>query len=244
MMRALIVGSVERGRGLHRLQHDDQQQRVAGTGRDATRSSLISTTRLALPTPCRNRCTSSSGDVGSSASIGCVVESVSARNSRAATIGSTVMRVAVGVEDAHERVAVGHRAARHLVEARADARHEAPDVDDALLHDHDRGGERVLERRDRRDRRERGLERRGVERGLDDRDDDLVLVGEDPEDRALGDPGGLGDLPARDPVAVLEQQRQRGRDDRRPPLVGRQRRGPPRLGRCPGFRHDPHPSAE
>ena len=49
----------------------------------------------------------------------------------------------------------------------------------------------------------------GVERGLDDGDDDLVLVGEDPEDRALGDAGRLGDLAGRDPVAVLEQQRQR-----------------------------------
>jgi len=31
------------------------------------------------------------------------------------------------------------------VKARPDARHEPPDVDDALLHDHDRGGEGVLE---------------------------------------------------------------------------------------------------
>ena len=79
---------------------------------------------------------------------------------------------------------------------------------------------------------QRGFERRRVERGLDHRGDQLVLVGEDPEDRALGDPGRLGDLPGGDPIAVLEQQRQRGGDDHRPPLVGRQRGGAPRLQGC------------
>ena len=54
---------------------------------------------------------------------------------------------------------------------------------------------------------ERGFERRGVEGGLDDGGDDLVLVGEDAEDRAFGDAGRLRDLAARHPVAVLEQQR-------------------------------------
>ena len=35
-------------------------------------------------------------------------------------------------------------------------------------------------------------------------------------------PGGLGDLPGRDHLAVLEQQRQHGLDDHRPALVGGQ----------------------
>ena len=39
--------------------------------------------------------------------------------------------------------AIGRRV--HLVEARADARHQPPDVDDALLEDHDRGDEPVFE---------------------------------------------------------------------------------------------------
>ena len=52
--------------------------------------------------------------------------------------------------------------------------------------------------------------------------DQRVLVGEDPEDRALGDAGRLGDLAGGDHLAVLEQQREGGVDDRRPPLVGRQ----------------------
>ena len=107
-----------------------------------------------------------------------------------------------------------------------DARHEAPDVDDALLHDHDRGGEPLLERQASGDRGQRGFERLGVERGLHDRRDHLVLVGERPEDRAFGDPGGLGDLAARDPVAVLDEERQRGGDDHRAPLIGRQRGRP------------------
>ena len=55
---------------------------------------------------------------------------------------------------------------------------------------------------------ERGLGRRGVERGLDGGLEERVLVGEDPEDGALGDAGGLRDLPRRRPPPVL---RNRGR---------------------------------
>ena len=82
-----------------------------------------------------------------------------------------------------------------------------------------------------RDPAERGFERRLVEGGLDRGHDDLVLVGEDPEDRALGDPGRLGDLAGGQPVAELGQQRDRRGDDRRAPLLGGQRRGAPRLRR-------------
>ena len=66
----------------------------------------------------------------------------------------------------------------------------------------------------------------GVERGLDDRRDQRLLVGEDPEDRALGDAGGLGDLAGGERGAVREQQREGGLDDAGPPLLGRERGGP------------------
>jgi len=46
----------------------------------------------------------------------------------------------VRLEHADERAAVGHWPARGLVELRTDARHDPPDVDDAHLHDQDRGG--------------------------------------------------------------------------------------------------------
>ena len=134
------------------------------------RSSSDQHDALPPPTPCRNSCTSSSGDIGSPASIGCVVDSVSARKQPRRDDRLDRDAVAVRLEQPNERVAVGHRAPRHLVEARADARHQPPDVDDALLDDHDRGGER----RPRTARSagmsgERGFERRRVERGLDDR---------------------------------------------------------------------------
>ena len=122
--------------------------------------------------------------VGSPASIGCVVDSVSARSSRAATIGSTVICRAVRLEHADERVAVGHRPPRHLVEAGADARHEPPDVDDALLDDHDRGREARL-----RTAGPRGWPAAPASSGSGssaasiDGGDHLVLVGEGPEDR-------------------------------------------------------------
>ena len=67
---------------------------------------------------------------------------------------------------------------------------------------------------------------RGVERGLDDRVEQRGLVVEDPEDRALGDAGRLGDLPGGDRRALLEEQREGGGDDRRAALLERQRRGP------------------
>ena len=59
-----------------------------------------------------------------------------------------------------------------------------------------RGDEPFVERESRGNGTERVLERRGIERGVDDRDDDLVLVGEDAKDGALGDAGRFGDLAA------------------------------------------------
>ena len=64
----------------------------------------------------------------------------------------------------------------------------------------------------------------GVERRLRGRADQRVLVGEDPEDRALGDAGRLGDLAGRDLGTVLADQRQGGADDRGAALLGRHRR--------------------
>ena len=75
------------------------------------------------------------------------------------------------------------------------------------------------------------VDRVGVEGRLDGRVDERLLVGEDPEDGALGDAGGLGDLAGGELGAVLDQQREGGRDDGGPALVGRQRGGPmARLG--------------
>ena len=88
----------------------------------------------------------------------------------------------------------------------------------------------VLERQVDVDGRERLLDPGRVGGVLDDGGDQLVLVGEDAEDRALGDAGGLGDLARGDHLAVLEQQGEHGLDDHRPPLVGRQRFRSARLG--------------
>ena len=137
--------------------------------RDAIAGGASARRPASPPTPCRNSCTSSSGDVGSPASIGCVVESVSARSSRAATIGSTRdlgrgarsnMRTSASLSAIGRRVVSWKRG--------ADARHQPPDVDDTLLHDHDRRGEPAPRTaRSAAMRGERGLERLRVERGLD-----------------------------------------------------------------------------
>ncbi len=76
----------QRGRGVHDRQHDDQPQRpLVGSEMGAQQSHQ----HAAAPTPCKKVCVSSSADQGASASIGCVVDSVSARSKRAAATGST-----------------------------------------------------------------------------------------------------------------------------------------------------------
>ena len=75
-------------------------------------------------------------------------------------------------------------------------------------------GQRRVDRPDRR------FERGEIELLVERRQQQFVLVGEDPEDRAFGDLGGDGDLPARDRFAVFAQQRDDGGDDRGAPLVG------------------------
>ena len=53
-----------------------------------------------------------------------------------------------------------------------------------------------------------------------------LLVGEDPEDGALGDPGGLGDLAGGEAGALRQQQGHGGGDDGGPALLERQGRRP------------------
>ena len=83
---------------------------------------------------------------------------------------------------------------------------------------------------DPRERRgQLGLPGGGVH-GLGGRHQQRGLVGEDPEDRALGDAGGLGDLLGGHAAAVLEQQRHDDVDDRAAAVVGGHRRGAPVAG--------------
>jgi len=60
----------------------------------------------------------------------------------------------------------------------------------------------------------------GLEGVLQDGVDQGVLVGEDPEDRALGDAGRLRDLAGADLAPVLDQQRLGRRHDGSAPFVG------------------------
>jgi hypothetical protein len=61
----------------------------------------------------------------------------------------------------------------------------------------------------------------------------FVLVGEDPEDRALADPRSLGDLTSGDSPAVLDDQGDRGANDHFSALFGAHGGGPAFLG-CGG----------
>ena len=127
--------------------------------------------------------------------------------------------VAVGLEHAGERAEVGGGS---LVED-ADRGAELEHVGHAPAQDVDRGDEAGLEGECRVDRVERGVDRAGVERRVDDGRDQRLLVGEDAEDRALGDAGRLGDLAGGERGAVGEQQRERGLDDAGPALLGWER---------------------
>jgi len=74
-----------------------------------------------------------------------------------------------------------------------------------------------------------------VERRVQARPQQLLLVGERAEHGALRDPGGGGDLPGGHGRAVLDEQRQRRGHNRRAPLVRGHRRGSP----APGLGHGP-----
>ena len=101
--------------------------------------------------------------------------------------------------------------------------HDLPDALHPPAHGVDGLGQHLLQRVERVDQAQFGDVRGGVQDAGDDRVDHRVLVREDPEDRALGDAGGLGDLPGGDGGAVVADQRDRGGDDRGPAFVGRQR---------------------
>ena len=177
-------------------------------------------------TPSRKSDTISSDGRGSSRiRAGCVLAMVRPRRRCAASSGSRPDPVAVRLEQRGERaevrrlVPVGHRrpAARHLHHPERGA--QLPEVGDPAAQDLDRldrAGPRAES--DGSMASERGVRRGGVERRLDHGLDQRLLVREDPEDRALGDAGGLGDLAGGDRGAVGEDQGQRGRDDLGPAL--------------------------
>ena len=162
MMRALSVGSVSAAT-VCTVCSAMIQSRTLRYGPRWVRSSRISTAILPRRRRSRNSFTISGGDIGSPTNIGCV------RGASLSVIGTPCFGL----------------------ESRPDARDETPDVDDSLLQDLDRRRDAILEGQAQIDRRERALERRGVQRRVDDRGDHRVLVGEDPEDGAFGDAGGV-----------------------------------------------------
>ena len=205
------------------LQHDDEPDRaLVRTEVGAEQPTEAHARRPRPAAPRRNRSTMASAERGSAASIGWVSESVSARSRRAASSGSIRSRCADRSNNATSAGLSGSgpwSACARL----ADLRHEPPDVDDAALGHLGRLDELPLERGAGVDVGERLLVGRRVDRGLERGGDQLVLVGEDVEDRPLRHAGSRGDLARGDRGAVLGQQRERGGDDRGPPLVRWQR---------------------
>ncbi len=98
---------------------------------------------------------------------------------------------------------------------------QLPDLFDPVLEDLDDGDELIAQRQRAIDRRELGLGRLGIERRLDRRGDERVLVDEDAEQGALGDAGREGDLRGRHRGAVPPQERHRRGDDAGAASVGR-----------------------
>ena len=129
----------QRGRGLHRLQEDDQPQRLLVRTQVVAEQSLST----ADPAPAtadtvRNRCTISAGSSGSPTSIGCVADKRERAQQRAATIGSTVIPSRCASKRRHERVAVGDRPAASSWNRVPTLDTRPPHVDHPLLDDHDR----------------------------------------------------------------------------------------------------------
>ena len=83
----------------------------------------------------------------------------------------------------------------------------AEDAEEAALEQRGVGDQPVAQRQRGIDLRDEGEERLRVELALQHRVEQLVLGGEAAEDRALGDPGGLGDQLGRRVAAVLVEQR-------------------------------------
>ena len=107
----------------------------------------------------------------------------------------------------------------------AERLHHAHDPREALAEEFDDGAHLGLERRARVDRLDGALERRGVHEAPHRRGEELLLVGERTEDRALGDARGVGDLLGRDVLPVLDDERDRGVEDHLAAVVHGQRRG-------------------
>lgn len=149
--------------------------------------------------------------------------------------------VGIGGEDLRQRRAVGHRSSDLVVALGAEVRQQRPHVDDAPLDQLGGLDQLLLEREVGIDRPQRTLERSLVERGLEGGVEQFVLVGEDPEDRALGDACGTGDLFGGDRLTVLGEQGPDRVDDRGASLLGWQRRRPSgRRWGAHGRRHLPH----
>ena len=123
-------------------------------------------------------------------------------------------------EEVDERWTVGHRPAHLFVALGAEMRQQGPHVDDAALDQLGRLEELRLEGQRGLDRPQCELELLLVERRVERGVEELVLVGEDPEDGAFGDAGCVGDLLGGDRFAVLGEQRADRFDDRRSPLLG------------------------
>ena len=160
---------------------------------DSSRRRRLTASPHGVATPCRKASTISSGVAGSGVISGWVRVTVIARKRRAATTGSTRTRSGSDGEDRRQT-----RALRELVRtamgARAERRDQSPDVHDVALHELGGSDEPDLEGLRRIDRRQPLLERLRIEGGLDHGLDQLVLVGEDVEDRPLRHAGALGDL--------------------------------------------------
>jgi hypothetical protein len=115
--------------------------------------------------------------------------------------------------------------------------HHLPDPATAVgeqVHDLRQLGGEVGGARQVVDLRDRG---RGVQRVLGGGGEDLDLVVERPEQRALGDPGGQGDLPRGHLRAVLLEQRHGGDRDGGPPVLPAHR---PRAPTAPPLTHAAH----
>jgi hypothetical protein len=142
--------------------------------------------------------------------------------------------VGVGADHLHdgsvqglvERAGVLVPGARPAARVRAEGVEQGEHPRQPLLQRGHHRDEPVAQRSGGVDRAERGQQRAGVQRGSDHRPEQGLLVREDAEDRALGHAGGLRDLPGADPRAVPQHQRQRGVDQRCPPLVGGQSPAP------------------
>jgi hypothetical protein len=93
--------------------------------------------------------------------------------------------------------------------AHAEHHHQHEDPLQSALEDVGDGDEALTQRGVPVDAVEFSERRQGIERGLDGVPDQVVLLLERPEDRPLGHPGRLGDLPRRHLPAVLAQQRDR-----------------------------------